>query len=351
VIGFGAMRMHGRDVKPWAEIVAQATEAGFNYFETSQKYCNSTSETKVGEGLKDYRGRVYISTKCAARDVPTADGAREAIDESLRKLGTGYVDFYQLWDCKLNEFETIAAKKGGTLEGIRRAMRDGLVRHLGITTHDTPENMIRLLETGEFEAVTVQYNLVNRTAEPVMEWAADHGLGVVVMGPLHGGILAAKSPFLDGLVKMGAGETPAEVAFRFVLSNPNVTCAISGMAKASDVEEDKRIAERMRPLTAVEREALDEGMREFAAGAGKVCTLCEYCMPCPQDIWIPGIMTLSSAARLLGLEDEARRQYAEYVKNWANGEPPCVQCERCVEKCPQGIDIPAEIKKTHERFK
>ncbi|MHC4714398.1 MAG: aldo/keto reductase [Planctomycetota bacterium] len=353
VIGFGAMRLHGKDIERSAAVVREAAGGGFNYFETSERYCNSTSETKVGLGLKGLRQSVYVSTKSAARDFPTAGEVRSSIDESLRRLQVEYVDFYHLWDCKLAEFEEIASKKGGTLEGIRAAMSEGLIRHLGITTHDTPERMLELLRTGEFELVTVQYNLMNRTAEPVMAEAAARGMGVIAMGPLHGGILASLSPFFERVIAEGAGATPAEIAMRFVLSNSSVTCAISGMTSASDVRNNKEIAERMRPLNAEEAAIVEEFSRAFDAAAGKVCTLCEYCMPCPKDIWIPGVMTLLTAARLLGLVGEARRQYADYLKGWAEGGStgaPCTECGACVERCPQGIDVPAELKTAHNLF-
>jgi predicted aldo/keto reductase-like oxidoreductase len=200
----------------------------------------------------------------------------------------------------------------------------------------------------------VQYNLMNRTTEPVIDEAARLGIGVIAMGPLHGGIFAARGAFFDALVAAGAGESPAEVAFRFVLSNPKVACAISGMTSSSDVESNRRIAERTRPLTSVEMAAVGDASVRFAAGAGKVCTLCEYCMPCPQDIWIPGVLTLFDAARLLGLEDEARRQYKAYLEGWAEKDSdgaPCIECGQCVERCPQGIEIPVELKRAHKLLK
>jgi predicted aldo/keto reductase-like oxidoreductase len=141
---------------------------------------------------------------------------------------------------------------------------------------------------------------------------------------------------------------------RFVLSNPNVTSAIAGIASSADVANDKRIGERIRPLAAREMGAVEERAREFEAAAGKVCTLCEYCMPCPKEIWIPGVLTLANAARLLGVVDEARRQYAGYLKAWAEAGSegaPCIECGQCAERCPQGIDIPAELKKAHEVLK
>jgi len=353
-VGFGAMRIHGEDIDAAARVVAAAAEAGFNYFETCERYCRGTSEVKVGKGLAGLRDKVYLSTKSAPRDHPKADDVRAAIDESLERLGVDYVDFYHLWDTKLDEFTEIAAKPGGTLEGIRRAMDEGLIRHLGITTHDTAPNGVRLLETGEFEVVTVQYNLINRTAAPVIAEAGKRGIGVIAMGPLHGGILAADSDFARDMISLGAGDTAAEVALRFVLSNPDVTCAISGMTTVAEVAANARTGERLRPLTTRETARLEERTREFVGGAGRICTLCEYCMPCPQDIWIPGVLTLASAARLLGLFDEASARYARFAESWAEAGhegPPCIECGACVERCPQGIDIPTELKAAHEILK
>lgn len=354
ILGFGAMRIHGKDIAASAAVVRAAAQAGVNYFETSEKYCDSTSEWKVGQGLRGLpRDSFYASTKSALRDNPTADAVRRSIEESLRRLEVDYLDFYHLWDTKLAEFTDIAAKPGGTLEGVRKAMSERLIRHLGITTHDTPERMIDLLRTGEFEVVTVQYNLMNRTTEPVISEAAKRGIGVVAMGPLHGGILTKPSPFFNRLIAAGAGRTPAEIALRFALTNPGVTCAISGMASFSDVAENSAAAADFRALAPAEMAVLAEAERAFHA-AGEVCTLCEYCMPCPKDIWIPGVMTLLTAARLLGLEEEARRQYAGYLEGWAeagSAGAPCIECGHCVERCPQGIDVPAELKVAHRMLR
>lgn len=353
-IGFGAMRIHGKDIDEAARVVAEAAEAGVNYFETSERYCQGTSEIKIGRGLAGLRESVYISTKSAPRDQPKADDVRASIDLSLERLGVEYVDFYHLWDTKLDEFTEIAAKPGGTLEGIRRAMDEGLIRHLGITTHDTAPNCITLLETGEFELITLQYNLINTTCAPVIAEAGRRGIGVVAMGPLHGGILAADSDFTRDMIALGAGETAAEVALRFVLTDPNVTCAIAGMTSVEEVAANVRTGERLRPLSGAEAARLEERTRAFLAGAGKVCTLCEYCMPCPQDIWIPGVLTLANAAELLGLFDEAAGQYARYAEAWAeegHEGAPCIECGECVERCPQGIDVPQALRDAHKLLK
>jgi hypothetical protein len=356
VIGFGAMRIHGPDNARWAALVHEAAEAGFNYFETSHRYCSSTSETKLGVGLKGFpRDKVYISTKSSADDFLTADAVRKVIDESLKKLQVDYLDFYQFWGLSLKDWNEIATKKGGTLEGIRKAMAEGLIRHLGFTSHDTPENMITLLRTGEFEAITLQYNLLNRVNEPVIAEAGRLGIGVVVMGPLHGGILGTPSPVLAKLMGKGATDAAAEAAFRFVLSNPHVTCAISGMTTSEDVRQDKLIAERARPLTKAEMTAVDKELEKYKAAADALCTGCRYCMPCAQGVGIFAVLQLANAARIYGLEDGSKSEYAKFAKEWPydsfKDASYCTQCGECLAKCPQKIDIPAELDKAHKLLK
>jgi len=354
IIGFGAMRIHGGETRPWADLVAAAADAGFNYFDTSHKYCSSTSEVKLGEGLKGRRDKVYISTKSSADDFLTADAVRKVIDESLQKLQVDYLDFYQLWSLPLKDFNEIAIKPGGTLEGIRKAMSEGLIRHLGFTSHDTPENVIALLRTGEFESVTLQYNIINRVNEPVIAEAARLGIGVVVMGPLHGGILGTRSDVFDRLVG-GATGAAAEAAMRFVLSNPHVTCAISGMTKMTDVDANKRTAESFRPLSKKELAAVDEELRRFKAITDALCTGCRYCMPCPQGVGIFVILTLANMARVYGLVEGARREYARFGREWPFADfkdaTHCTECGQCLSKCTQKIDIPAELAKAHELLK
>jgi len=365
VIGFGAMRMHGDDVAPWARLVRLAAEAGFNYFETSDLYCGATSELKVGEGLKGFpRDKVYISTKSRLTDYPTADGIRRAVEQSLKKLRTDYLDFYQLWGLRLETFRDIAVKKGGTIEGIRRAMAEGLVRHLGFTSHDSPPNMISLLGTGEFESVTLQYNLLDRENEPVIAEAGRLGIGVVVMGPLHGGILGHHSAVVSELMEnrrvpkrnkgVATGST-AEAAFRFVLSNPNVTCAASGMMNSREIEENAHTASTIKPLSAKERSAVDKTLGEFKKTSDALCTGCRYCMPCPEGVGISEVFRLANASRIYGLRDGSRRDYALFDKDWPYDQfkdaSHCTECGECREKCPQKINIPEELKKAHDILK
>jgi len=363
IIGFGSMRMHGDDFEHWASIVREALEAGFTYIDAGNNYNTFTNEIKVGMGLKGFpREKVILSTKCMGRQYPKADDARRAIDESMKKLDVDYLDFYQMWSLSLREFTETSGVKGGTLDGIRKAMDEGLIRHLGITCHDKPENMITLLRTGEFEAITLQYNLLDRRNEAVIAEAGHLGIGVVVMGPLKGGLLASDSPLVrevmgDPSTSLGAGgmQSTEEAAFRFILSNPNVTCAISGMLTPEEIRKDKVIAERFRPFTAEERDRAEAGLAKLETEADKLCTGCRYCMPCPEGVGISEIFRLANAARIYGLTKGARHDYALFSVDWPyenyKDVSHCTACGECLDKCPQNIDIPDELKKAHDILK
>jgi len=355
IIGFGSMRMHGDDFEHWASIVREALEAGFTTIDAGNNYNTFTNEIKVGMGMKGFpREKVILSTKCMGRQHPTADDARRAIDESMKKLDVEYLDFYQMWSLSLKEFTETSGVKGGTLDGIRKAMDEGLIRHLGLTCHDKPENMITLLRTGEFETITLQYNLLDRRNEAVIAEAGRLGIGVVVMGPLKGGILACESPLVRDVMGEGV-ESTEEAAFRFVLSNPNVTCAISGMLTSEEIQKDKAIAERFRPFTAAERERADAGLAKLETEADKLCTGCRYCMPCPEGVGIHEVFRLANAARIYGLVEGSRHDYALFNVDWPyeqwQNATHCTECGACLEKCPQKIDIPEELKKAHEVLK
>lgn len=355
-ISFGGMRMHGDDTAPWAKHVRAVAEAGFNYFETSNRYCSSTSEIKIGEGLKGFpREKVYVSSKSNCRAYPTADVVRATIDESLERLQMDYLDFYQFWGLRWDDYNEIAVKKGGALEGVRKAMDEGLIRHLGFTCHDTPENMIKLLRTGEFESMTVIYNIIERENEPAIAEAGKLGVGVVVMGPLHGGLLGFESDVLKGLLGGDDIKTTAEASFRFVLSNPDVTCAISGMEGQREIADNVRIASNLKPLSLPEMQEVDKVLKKFKEVSDKLCTGCGYCMPCPQGVGIPATFKLANASRIYGIVEGSKRDYAMFDDEWPYDEykdaSHCVECGECLPKCPQGIDIPAELKKAHELLK
>jgi len=347
-LGFGAMRLP-KDEKLAIAMIRRAIELGVNYVDTAPGY--GESEIIVGRAVSDVRDRVYLSTKNPLDD-NTAEGWWSRLNRSLERMRVDHIDFYQVvHGLNWKAYETNFSLPEGGLGAARRAKEQGIIGHICFSFHDTCENLIKLIDTGEFEGVTLQYNLLDRSLEAGIEYAFLHGMGVVVMGPVGGGRLGRPTEQILRLIPGGV-KSSAEVALRFVLANPYVTCALSGMSEMEHVEENARTASRTEPLTAEEKRRLAASLEENRRLADLYCTGCNYCMPCPHGIDIPGNFRAMNLHRIYGLTDLARRHYArldgDSAKNRGLAAENCTQCGECEPKCPQKIPIIKQLKETAE---
>jgi hypothetical protein len=325
--------------------IHRAFELGVNLIDTALMYGAGQSEVIVGKALKGWRDKVTLSTKNPGND---ADGEtwRRTLEQQLKKLDVDRIDLYQMHDLRWEVFQKSGVKPGGALEAAHRAQAEGLFTYLGYSCHDTPENMMKLADTGEFTTLICQYNLLDRANEPAIAHAKEKGMGVLIMGPVGGGRLGAPSPEIRKLLPRPAKST-AEIALRFVLSNPNVSAALSGMNSVEMVEENCATASRKAPLSAKERAAVLAQLEEKKKLAELYCTGCDYCLPCPQGVAIPAIFTLMNYLRLYGLEAHAKAGYAGLARQQKSAEY-CDECRECEEKCPQKIPIVDQLKETHD---
>ncbi len=354
-LGFGAMRLPQKETngkKAYDEdesikIIHRAFELGVNYIDTAPDYCDSMSEVIVGKALKGWRDRVYVSTKNRVEDT-SGSSFRKKLEESLKKLDVNYIDFYHMWGIGWNDFvEKINVKNGPMTEAIK-AKEEGLIKHISFSFHDKPENMIKLIDTGFFETVLCQYNLLDRSNEQAIKYAHDKGVGVVVMGPVGGGRLAAPSEVIRNLLP-GKVKSSAEIALRFVITNKNVSCALSGMGNIKMVEENALVASNENCLSDEELKAVYEAMEEKKRLAELYCTGCNYCMPCPHGINIPHNFLLMNYHRVYGLTDYARSEYRKIGMGENSKEKraeDCTECGLCEKKCPQKIEIRRQLKET-----
>ena len=345
VISFGAMRIgHLADnQEELNRLVARAVELGVNFFETCRAY--GSSEEQLGRAFEEtgLRDKVIISTKSNETHANDADGVRRVVEEQLRRLRTDHLEFYQMWNVGSEERFQALMKKGANYDTIAKLRDEGVIDHIGITVHAPPEMVIPWLETGAFESVTVYYNPIRREVEPIIERAAELGMGVMVMGPLNGGLLGdphANFEFLRG----GGARTNAQGALRWVLSNPKVTCALSGISSMAELEENAQVASLDLSISPDERAEIDRHLERFEELKKGLCTQCGYCKGCPVGIDIPQVMQALNTHQVYGAEHTARERLRRYTaKN--PGPADCTECGQCVEKCPQRLPIPALLKK------
>lgn len=295
--------------------------------------------------MKGWRDKVYLSTKNPIED-DSGVHFRDRLENSLKKLDVEYIDFYYMWGINLNTYEEKINVKDGPLEAALKAKEEGLIKHITFSFHDKPENLFKLIDTGYFEAVLCQYNLMDRSNEQAIAHAKEKGLGVIIMGPVGGGKLGAPSPAISNLLP-GKVKSSADIALRFVLSNPNVTCALSGMGSVKMVEENVITASNENQLSERELEDIKASMEENKNLEKLYCTGCNYCMPCPHEVNIPLNFQLMNYHRVYGLTDYARSQYNDIGNvDWYKGKKAeeCIECGICEEKCPQKIEIRKQLK-------
>jgi predicted aldo/keto reductase-like oxidoreductase len=357
-LGFGAMRLPitkekgtplsgAQGIEQSAMVVRYALEKGINYVDSAPYYCHSESETAVGLAIQGWpRERVFLSTKFPV------EGAcprclRLRLELSLRKMRVDYIDFYHFWGINWEGYvNRIAVPEGPMAEAIK-AKSEGLIRHISFSFHDKPENAIKLIDTGHFESMLIQYNLLDRGSAEAIAHAHAKGLGVAVMGPVGGGRLGAPSSVIS---KATGGSTTAEAALRFVWANPNVDVALSGMENTQQVDQNVATAKRMEPLSDAEVVRIDTLAEHNKKLLDLPCTGCGYCTPCPQGVAIPTIFQMHQWHTAFDLKKSAKERYRGLGKDWEEKNKPvteCTECGECEAKCPQKIAIVGKLKEAH----
>jgi hypothetical protein len=365
MLGFGAMRLPQLedgtcDLEKSVPLLRRGIDLGINYIDTAYVYINGTSEVAVGQAIKTRdREDLYLATKIPVHEEKDAqpDVWRGKLEESLNRFDTPYIDFILFHGLRWAEFQEHVSKPGMALDEARKAQSLGLVRHICFSSHDTAENIMKLIDTGEFAGMLVQYNFLDRHNEPAIAHAAEKGLGVAIMGPVAGGRLATP----EGVVVDEEGALEArtpELALRFVWNNPHVSVALSGMNDMAQVEENVAAANRLVAMSESERAEINRLVKKNENLADLYCTGCGYCMPCPNEVNIPENFRYMNWYRVWGLEEEAKKAYAKLSEEgtwtpWAGRieglkAEECVQCGECEPKCPQNIPIVEQLQEVAE---
>ena len=358
-LGFGCMRFpeyekDGKknvDTDKVDEMLAKAYERGVNYFDTAPYYCNGGSEAALGHGVKPFRDKILLSTKFPTEVAKKPGDYRRQLESSLERLGTDHIDFYHFWGISLDKWEKKLDTPDGPLARALKLRDQGVIRHISFSFHDKPENMMEIIRRGQGQLASVlcQYNLLDRANEDAIAFAHEQGLGVTIMGPVGGGRLGAPSQVIQDLLP-GKVQSSAEMALRFVMNNPNVNIALSGMSSMEMVEENARVASDMSPLSAEENARVDAMLEENRRLAELYCTGCNYCMPCPKGLNIPEIFKMMNYHRVYGLTDYAKKTYAAIGSGNLKFQnaAACVGCGQCEKKCPQHLHIREQLRVTHD---
>jgi len=320
-------------------VIQAAIAAGCNYFETASFYCDGQCQQKTGVGVRGATDQVMVSAKIGVEPTTTADSYRKELERQLSVLGVDRVAWLQVGWLSLENLPYLT-QPGGALEAIHTAMDEGLVAHIGFTGHDTPEHFIEILKTGIFESMTVSYHLLNRVYEPAIAVAHELGVGVIAMNPVGGGMLSAPAAELQRLIPGGAATTAA-LALRFVLANPGISTACSGMGSVAQVEENAATVALASEQDIDDHLHMMNVLNQFKQLGDTFCTGCRYCMDCPHGVDIPGNFYLYNLHTVYGLRDHARANYTAMEPG--KRASACTRCGECEQKCPNKLPIIAQL--------
>ncbi len=350
-LGFGAMRlpMLGRGEQERVNrelaipLLQRAVELGVTYFDTAVFYCNQDSQRALGEAMRNgLREKIVLSTKnhyCGTDEKAWWTN----LEQSLERLQTSWIDIYNHHGVNAKSFNEFVLPH--MRKWMEKARDQKLIRHICLSFHDNADGLREIIRSGYPEVITIQYNLLDRQLEDVIAEAHERGIGVVVMGPVGGGRLGDQSQTLQDMVP-GVRRVP-ELAMRFVLANPNVDVALSGMASMDMLEENVATCGDATTLSDEDRKLIDEQFARLKKMADLYCTGCNYCMPCPKDVQIPKIFEAFNRGRVYGLWKSAKEAYNGIgASDWNKGAKAgaCVECGVCETKCPQHIPIIAQLR-------
>ena len=363
-LGFGAMRLPSKNGKidrlKAREIIFHAIENGVNFIDTAYLY--GDSETFLGEILTpEIRSKVKICTKLPSINVRKYEDMENLLNEQLKRLKIDCIDYYLIHAVDLKTVNRLL--KRDLIKFINKAKADGKIKNIGFSYHGPKEEFEIIVDGYDWDVVMVQYNYFDENVQASMEgieYAASKGLGILVMEPLKGGILAGKMPkdAEEIFKKANPDKSNAQWAMQWVLNNRNITCVLSGMNSIEQLEENLAIADMTTPLSmSFEEMETVELVKRVMRNSLKInCSTCGYCMPCPQGVNIPECIKIYNEKYLFdhkGLFNQSFVDYYQYVGGImgnSGNAGKCNSCGKCLRKCPQKLDIISELKTVKKEF-
>ncbi len=350
ILGFGCMRFQSKmgkiDLEEAEREIMTAYKNGVNYFDTA--YIYPGSEAAIGEIFEknNIREKINIATKLPHYLIKNKEILNKLFSEQLSRLRTDYIDYYLM-----HMLTDIGAwnrmKELGIEEWIDENKKSGKIRQIGFSYHGNSEMFCQLIDAYDWDFCMIQYNYMDENSQAGrrgLNYANSKGIPVFIMEPLRGGRLVNNLPEDAKRIfsEYKTQHTPAQWAFRWLWSQPEVTVVLSGMNTEEMIIDNIKTASEVKiGEIGPEEEAMLENVIKSINSKMKVgCTGCGYCMPCPKNVDIPGTF----AAYNRRFSEGKLRALKEYVmcttlRKTSTAASNCISCGKCEKHCPQGIEI------------
>ena len=361
-LGFGLMRLPMKgalvDIEQTKEMVDLFVGAGLTYFDTAYGYINGKSEEAAKAAIVDRypRESFQLATKLPAwAGAKTADEAKQMFWTSLKRTGAEYFDFYLLHN--LGSTRTKSFDDFGIWDFVLEQREKGLIKHLGFSFHDKADLLDSILTAHpETEFVQLQINYGDWDSGTVEsrkchEVVRKHGKAVVIMEPVKGGSLANPAPEVKAVFDAtGSALSYASWAIRFAASLEGVVTVLSGMSNLEQMKDNISYMKDFKPLTDGERQVVAAAQKALSEIPSVPCTACDYCVSgCPKNITISKIFEMMNRELVYKDANAAKFGYS-WETQFGGKASDCIECRKCVEVCPQQIDIPERLKEAAAKF-
>ena len=326
-----------------AAVARRGVERGITYFDTSPDYSRAGSEIALGSGIRATpRDRLFIVSKfCTpdghlATDTPVA-AVIESVEASLRRLGIDYLDLCHIHAC--NSLDRLMAPN--IHEAFDRLKEAGKVRFMGVSSHtpDLETVMAHAVDSGRFDVIMVAYNFRNwPDLTNIFRRAREKGVGVVAMKTLKGARHTQLADFTPT-----ERESFAQAAFKWVLSNPDVSGLVVTMSRHEQI--DEYLYASGREVAPGDVSLLEKYDRLVAR---------DYCRPgcgecldaCPYGVPVDDVLRYAMYAESYGQEREAARLYRQLDP--ARRADHCAGCSApCERSCPFDLPIRDKMARAH----
>jgi predicted aldo/keto reductase-like oxidoreductase len=362
VLGFGCMRFPrsfgATDLQKTEGLVMEAIRGGVNYFDTA--YIYPGSEEALGTILEKngVRDKVYIASKLPLVLCRGPGDFDKFFNKELERLRTPFIDYY-LMHMITGEALWKKFQSWGIEAWLEEQRRAGRIRHIGFSFHGSQDEFIRVLDMYDWEFVQIQYNYSDENFQAGvtgLRKAAAKGLPVIIMEPLLGGKLAWGLPreAKEAFKKANPALSPAGWALRWVWNQGEATVLLSGMNELSQLKENMAVAETALPgCVGPEETEVYRGVIEIFNRSYRIhCTGCNYCMPCPKNVNIPGCFAAYNTSYSMGFI-QGMQQYVTstaLTSERMSGPGLCVKCGQCEKHCPQHIPIIRSLRAVRGRM-
>jgi predicted aldo/keto reductase-like oxidoreductase len=312
-LGWGGIPIQRAGEREAVSVIRAVIEMGVDLLDTARAYTNS--EHRIGLALQKMDRPVILSSKSLVRTVKIYN----EVHESLKQMKVKKVNIYHLHGVSdFEDYEKVMAP-GGAYEGLIRARDEGLVDHIGITSHNL--NVLeRAIGDGYFDVIMACYSFLEPdAAQKVFSLAKEKDIGMLAMKPFSGGVMEEAGP-----------------ALRFVLATVNIV-PIPGSETLGKARENWKIFTEGGSLTDKDKERIEAIKKEFNR---QFCRRCDYCQPCTEKINIQFAVGLKTIIKRFGPHVQELKWMMDLIEKARN----CSECGECLPRCPYQLPIPDMIK-------